>query len=100
MFDMLLMDIFLLFIRFSWLFFLPIAFPAIPLWKIASLILLFYLALEFIQASVALVVSPRGREELGFLLLVPIVVLFYRPLYSFVRVFAYLKESLGFRAEW
>ena len=100
LFDMLLMDIFLLFIRFSWLFFLPIAFPAIPLWKIASLILLFYLALEFIQASVALVVSPRGREELGFLLLVPIVVLFYRPLYSFVRVFAYLKESLGFRAEW
>jgi len=100
LFDMLLMDIFLLFIRFSWLFFLPITFPAIPLWKIASLILLFYLALEFIQASVALVVSPRGREELGFLLLVPIVVLFYRPLYAFVRMLAYFKETLGFKVRW
>lgn len=100
LFDILLMDIFLLFIRFFWLLLVPFTFPSIPLWKLASLILLFYLALEFLQASVALAVSPRGEKELGFLLLVPIVVLFYRPLYSFVRVLAYFKEILGFKTKW
>ena len=98
--DMLLMDVFLLFIRLIWLLLLPFTFPSIPLWKLALLILLFYLIMEFIQALTALVISPRGRKEIGYLALIPIMVLFYRPLYSLIRTLAYAKEALGFKAGW
>ncbi len=98
--DMLLMDIFLIFIRLFWLLLLPLTFPSIPLWKLASLILAFYLILELIQASTALIISPRGRKEVRYLLLIPIIVLFYRPLYSLVRALAYVKELLGLKVGW
>ena len=98
--DMLLMDVFLLFIRLIWLLLLPFTFPSIPLWKLALLILLFYLIMEFIQALTALIISPRGRKEIGYLALIPIMVLFYRPLYSLIRTLAYAKEALGFKAGW
>jgi len=98
--DMLLMDVFLLFIRLFWFLSLPWFFPSIPLWKLAALNFSFYLAMELIQAMVALIVSPRGKKELGYLSLIPIVVLFYRPLYSFIRLFAYLKAILGLKVAW
>lgn len=82
--DMLLMDISLLFIRLFWLISLPAVFSSIPLWKLTFLILSFYLVMELIQVIVALIISPRGKEELGYLLLVPIMVFFYRPLYSLI----------------
>lgn len=98
--DMLLMDVFLLFIRLLWLLLLPFTFPSIPLWKLALLILFFYLIMELIQALTALIISPRGRKEVGYLLLIPIMVFFYRPLYSLIRTLAYAKEALGFKAGW
>jgi len=100
MVDMLYMDVFMLFVRMLWLLSLPLFFPAIPLWKVASLTLSFYLLMELIQAMVALIISPRGKRELGCLVLIPIVILFYRPLHSFVRLFAYLKAMLGLKAAW
>jgi len=98
--DMLFVDVFLLFIRSAWFLLLPFIFLGIPIWKLVVLVLAFYLILEFMQAVVSVVTSPRGRRELGYLALAPIVVLVYRPIYSVVRLVAYVKETLGFEAKW
>jgi len=98
--DMLFMDVFLVFIKIFWLLSMPLIFSRIPLWKILLLILSFYLIMEFIPAAVASTVSRRRNEESRYLILIPIIVVFYRPLYSFVRFFAYLKEIFGLKSGW
>ena len=100
MVDMLLMDVFLLFLRFIWLLSLPLLFSSIPSWRVVVLIVAVYLIVELVQAACALAVSQRGKEEMQYLLLIPIVVLFYRPLYSFVRILAYLRAALGLEVSW
>jgi len=98
--DMLFMDLLLIFMRSAWFLLLPFVFSGIPIWKLIALILGFYLVLEFTQAVVSIVTSPRGKQELGYLALTPIVVLVYRPIYSVVRLIAYIREALGFEVKW
>jgi cellulose synthase/poly-beta-1,6-N-acetylglucosamine synthase-like glycosyltransferase len=98
--DMLLMDLLLLFMRSAWFVLLPFIFSGIPVWKLIVLILGFYLILEFVQAVASVVTSPRGRRELSYLALTPIVVLVYRPIYSVVRLIAYVREALDLEVEW
>jgi cellulose synthase/poly-beta-1,6-N-acetylglucosamine synthase-like glycosyltransferase len=98
--DMLFTDVLLLFIRLFWILSFPFLFPSIPLLEIAFLVLFFYLAMEVIQAIVAVTISPRGKKELRYLVLIPIVVLLYRPIYSIIRFFGYLKLMFGLKAGW
>lgn len=100
MVDMIFMDLLLLFMRSAWFLVLPFIFSGIPVWKLVVLILGFYFILEYIQAVVSVVTSPRGKRELGYLALIPIVVLIYRPIYSVVRLIAYVREALGFEVKW
>ncbi|RLI34817.1 hypothetical protein DRO55_06025 [Candidatus Bathyarchaeota archaeon] len=96
--DMLLMDIILLFVRATWLIALPLFyFRLIP--QIFILTSLFYMLNELVIAAAAAVLSPR-RRDLIYVPLVPIVVLFYRPLYGLVRMKAYMEALAGREFKW
>lgn len=98
--DMIITDIVLLYLRTIWFVFLPFIFREIPLWDLMRLIATFYLILEAMQAVTAVIVSPRGRREVKYLPLIPIITFFYRPIYALVRFVAYTEEMIGLRAEW
>lgn len=96
--DMLLMDIILLFIRTTWLIALPLFYYDLIL-KLSILIFLFYLFNELLVASAAALLSPR-KHDLIYLPLVPIVILFYRPFYSLIRMKAYFDALSGQMLKW
>lgn len=98
--DMLFMDIALLFVRFGWFISLPLLFPRISLLRMGVTLLLFYLSLELAQMAVAIAVSPRRKHDAASLPLLPLVVILYRPLYSLVRLYAYIQEALGVETRW
>ena len=99
-FDMLFMDVVLLFMRTTWIFIVPFIYPHIPLWKVGSVIILFYIILELFQAGVGVLMSPRRKRDVLSLPLIPINVLFYRPIYGVVRFYAYVQDLLGLKARW
>lgn len=97
-YDMLLMDVIVLFLRFFWLF--SIIFIFTPT-LIYALILNFivYLAIELVTVVCAGVLSPR-KEDLKKFYLVPIVVLFYRPLYALIRFQAIIEWLTKKKSKW
>ena len=97
-YDMLFMDLILLFIRFSWFLGIGILYLQKFLY-ILLLSLVSYLAIELLLIITAGLLSPR-KHDLKKAYLVPIVVLFYRPLYALIRLEAYLKWFLGQKAKW
>jgi cellulose synthase/poly-beta-1,6-N-acetylglucosamine synthase-like glycosyltransferase len=99
--DMAFMDIVILFTRTIWFFILPFFFMH-NLWMllvIFILIYVFYFINESFLLVSAIILSPRKRDVAYFVYL-PIIVLFYRPFYSLVRVKAYLDELFKTRAKW
>jgi cellulose synthase/poly-beta-1,6-N-acetylglucosamine synthase-like glycosyltransferase len=98
--DMLLMDIVLLFVKLSWIVSLPFVFHNTSLLDMAIVIFVFYLLLELVQASVAVVISPRRERDASTLIVLPVIVLLYRPFYSLVRFYAYVMEAVGAEAKW
>jgi cellulose synthase/poly-beta-1,6-N-acetylglucosamine synthase-like glycosyltransferase len=87
--DMLLMDFALLFIRTGWL--LYYALTQVRLFPfIIVLMFIIYLALELMTMLTAGFLSPI-KSDLKKVYLVPIMVLFYRPLYALVRIYAYTQ---------
>jgi cellulose synthase/poly-beta-1,6-N-acetylglucosamine synthase-like glycosyltransferase len=96
--DMVLMDIILLFARTVWLLTLPLFYPGSVV-QLLVLIFFFYLFNEFTIAVAAVALSPR-KGDIVYLLLAPIVVLFYRPLYGFVRMKAYFTEMTKGVSQW
>lgn len=97
-YDMVFMDIIALFLRFMWLFYLIFFYQPTFLY-VMFLSFLLYLAMEFITIASAGILSPR-KGDLKNAYLVPIVVLFYRPLYSLIRLKAYLDWMLKSESRW
>jgi len=97
-YDMLFVDVVILFIRFIW-FFLLIFFYQSTFLYIVILSFLLYLAMEFVSIVTAGTLSPR-KEDLKYAYLTPIVVLFYRPYYSLVRLKAYLDWMFRRKSRW
>jgi cellulose synthase/poly-beta-1,6-N-acetylglucosamine synthase-like glycosyltransferase len=99
--DMAFMDIVILFTRTIWFFILPFFFMH-NLWRLLAvfiLIYVFYFINEVFLLVSAIILSPRKRDA-AYLVYLPIIVLFYRPFYSLVRIKAYLDELFKTGAKW
>jgi cellulose synthase/poly-beta-1,6-N-acetylglucosamine synthase-like glycosyltransferase len=97
-YDMLLMDTVLLFGRFAWLLLIVVFYqPTIVYIMLVSMLM--YLLIEFVTIATAITLSRR-KSDFGSILLVPIVVLFYRPYYSLIRLRAYVDWALGRESRW
>lgn len=97
-YDMLFMDVILLFARFSWFLYWGYVFRE-TFGYILLLSIILYLGIEFMLGITAGVLSPR-KQDLKKLYLAPIFVIFYRPLYSLVRIKAYIDWLLKKKSRW
>ncbi len=98
-YDMLLMDIVLVLIRVFW--FVSLSVLATPSLLFASATaLIIYLTAELFSAVTAGLLSPRRGQDLRRIYLVPIMVFFYRPLYSFIRIATYVSWYRRRKATW
>jgi cellulose synthase/poly-beta-1,6-N-acetylglucosamine synthase-like glycosyltransferase len=96
--DMVFMDIILLFIRYSWLIFISIFKTEIlPFFMI--LLIISYVVIESFVFIIAEVISPR-KSDLKTFYIIPLTVLFYRPLHSIVRLAAYMSWILKRKITW
>ncbi|MEM2093358.1 MAG: glycosyltransferase [Candidatus Bathyarchaeia archaeon] len=97
-YDMLFMDVILLFIRVLWLAFISVIFKQTTLY-VLILSIIIYLLLELFLAFTAGLLSPR-KQDLKRVYLTPLMVIFYRPLYALVRLEAYVRWALKKRTGW
>jgi cellulose synthase/poly-beta-1,6-N-acetylglucosamine synthase-like glycosyltransferase len=97
------MDMAALFIRVAWLTalitFTPITSNLSYAARLSTLIFTFYLTLEALSLFSATLLSQR-REDLKYFLLAPLMVAFYRPLHSTIRLTAYVKAMLKMTVKW
>ncbi|MGB9842273.1 MAG: glycosyltransferase family 2 protein [Candidatus Bathyarchaeales archaeon] len=98
LYDMLLIDIILLFIRIAWFFFIAL-FSQSTFMYVLFLSTIMYLGMEFLTIITAGLLSPR-KEDLKKAYLAPVAVLFYRPFYAIVRMKAYADWLLKRRTRW
>ena len=97
-YDMLFMDVILLFARISWFICLVYVFKTSFVY-ISLLSIILYLGIEFMLGITAGLLSPR-KHDLKKLYLAPVFVIFYRPLYSIVRIKAYVDWLLKKKSRW
>ncbi|MEM2307292.1 MAG: glycosyltransferase family 2 protein, partial [Candidatus Bathyarchaeia archaeon] len=97
-YDMVLMDILLLFMRIAWLAYV-ILFMHQTILYVMPLSLILYFMIELTVIITAGILSPR-KNDLKKAYLVPIMVLFYRPYYSIIRLKAYLQWFLHRKVSW
>ncbi|MEM2342326.1 MAG: glycosyltransferase [Candidatus Bathyarchaeia archaeon] len=97
-YDMVLMDIILLFLRLGWFAYI-ILFLQQTFFYIMLLSLILYFLIEFIVIIAAGALSPR-KNDLKNAYLSPIMVLFYRPYYSLIRFKAYLQWAMRKKITW
>lgn len=97
-FDMLFTDIILLFVRFIWIGYILFMFRNVFIYIFAFSIIL-YMICEFVTIITAGVLSPR-KNDLKKVYLFPVVVLFYRPYYSLIRLKAYIDWIRKKRSVW
>lgn len=97
-YDMLFMDVILLFIRVAWLT-LTFAILGQTMLYVLTLSIIIYLLLEMFLAITAGLLSPR-KQDLKKIWLAPVMVMFYRPLYALVRLEAYVRWALKKRTGW
>jgi len=97
------MDIVALFLRAAWLAaitaFTPFTSSLSYALRLSTLIFAFYLALETLSLISAALLSPR-KEDLKYTVLAPLMVVFYRPLHSIVRLTAYIKAAMKEGVGW
>ena len=97
-YDMVVIDVLLLAIRYIWLIFLPLLnLSTFPYVMLTSLIL--YLLMEITTIITAGILSPR-KGDLKYVYLAPLMVVFYRPYYSLVRLWAYFGWLLKWEIRW
>ena len=96
--DMIFMEIILLFIRYSWLIFVSL-FKTDILPFFMLLLTISYVVIESFVFIIAEVFSPR-KSDLKTFALIPLTVLFYRPLHSIVRLAAYFSWILKKEIAW
>ncbi|MEM2098247.1 MAG: glycosyltransferase [Candidatus Bathyarchaeia archaeon] len=97
-YDMLFMDFILLFVRITWLIFACTMLKQ-QLFNVLILSIIVYTVLEMFSAITAGALSPR-KQDLKKIYLVPIVVIFYRPLYALVRFEAYIRWASKKKTKW
>jgi len=101
LYDMIFMDLVMLFIKFSWigvLFYLY--WPNIlALIYLSILSFTFYLSSELFTGLTAGILSPR-KSDLKHLYLLPLIILFYRPFYGLIRLKAYVDFFLKRQVRW
>ncbi|MBS7614224.1 glycosyltransferase family 2 protein [Candidatus Bathyarchaeota archaeon] len=97
-FDMLFMDIILLFMRFGWFNYMLFTYQTRFIY-ILIFSFMIYMVFEFITIFTAGVLSPR-KKDLKKIYLVPVVVLFYRPYYALIRLKAYFDWMLKKKSQW
>lgn len=97
-YDMIFSDIILLFIRFTWGLYILTQYGSNIVF-IAIVIIIVYLLMEALTIASAYILSPR-IEDKKIMALVPVMVLFYRPYYAFVRLQAYLDWALKKKSVW
>ncbi|MBW1668652.1 MAG: glycosyltransferase family 2 protein [Deltaproteobacteria bacterium] len=97
-YDMLFMDFFLLFIRIVWFLYHALYLPK-NVHFIVTLMFILYLVIEINQALTAGLLSPL-KNDLKNIVLFPVMVLFYRPYYSLVRLYAYIQWAMKVKSSW
>jgi cellulose synthase/poly-beta-1,6-N-acetylglucosamine synthase-like glycosyltransferase len=98
MWDMLFMDMILLGTRVGWLATLALSFtPQLGFVLLSSVFL--YMFLELINFLTAAALSST-KGDFKKIYLIPVMVLFYRPLYSFVRLKAYISFFMRKKTTW
>ena len=97
-YDMLFMDVILLVLRAGWLVSL-IYFFQTSLIYVLLLNLLLYFALELFAVALA-VTHSRQIRDLKHMLLVPLMVLIYRPYYAIIRLRAYFDWLRKKKSDW
>lgn len=97
-YDMVLMDVFLLFIRLGWFLYVFIYMQQ-TLTYVIILSIIIYLIMELIVLLTAGVLSPR-KTLLKNIYLVPVMTLLYRPYYSVIRLKAYLEWIMQKTSVW
>jgi len=97
-YDMVLIDIVILFIRTTWILVL-LYFYTNTLLYVMSLMVFMYMIIEVYTLLVAVLISS-DRSQFRQICLVPVMVLLYRPYYSLVRLKAYIDWILGREIGW
>jgi biofilm PGA synthesis N-glycosyltransferase PgaC len=97
-YDMIFIDMVSLTMRFAWLF-VVILLQYDRLVYIGIVMLFLYLVMESVTIVAATILSPR-KEDLRNVLLIPVVVLFYRPYYALVRLKAYAEWITNRQSRW
>ncbi len=97
-YDMLFNDVVLLVLRAVWLVSLVFIFPSSLLYVLIFSFIM-YLAVEFLGTVLAVLLSGE-KHNLRHLFFVPVMVLFYRPYYSLVRLRAYFNWISKKKTDW
>jgi cellulose synthase/poly-beta-1,6-N-acetylglucosamine synthase-like glycosyltransferase len=97
-YDMILIDIVLLFVRTLWMPVLILQNPTTYLY-ITALMFIIYLIIEASQIIVAGLLSTM-KSDLEKIYLAPVMVFIYRPYYSFLRLYAYVEKMIGVGRQW
>ena len=97
-FDMLFMDVILLFARIFSMVWLAINFSQ-NIAYIIILITLVYFVSEIIVIVTAALFSPR-KSDIRYVYLMPFIVLIYRPLYGLIRMFSYVQWLFRKEVPW
>jgi len=97
-YDMVIMDIGFLFLKTAGIIALALFYNN-SIMFIYTLVFMLYFANEAIAIGTAALLSPR-KSDLKYVYLIPLVLLFYRPLYSYVRLYGYLRRLLNRDTPW
>jgi cellulose synthase/poly-beta-1,6-N-acetylglucosamine synthase-like glycosyltransferase len=97
-YDMIVMDIVLMFVRIGGIVWVAFTYSDTLAYVLLMMFML-YLGNELVAILTAAISSPRKRD-LRYVYLAPAAVLFYRPFYSYVRLYAYLKRLFGKETSW
>ena len=97
-YDMVFIDIILLFIRFTWFFYIIFFFQP-TLYYVMLFSFIIYLIVDFLTFLTAGILSPR-KGDLKNIYLVPLMVFFYRPYYSIIRLNAFFNYIMKKESKW
>ena len=97
-YDMVFIDIILLFIRFTWFLYIIFFFQS-TFYYVMFFSFILYLIVEFLTFLTAGILSSR-KGDLKNIYLIPLMVIFYRPYYSIIRFNAYLNYVMKKESKW
>ncbi|NOJ27238.1 MAG: hypothetical protein DA330_04415 [Nitrososphaera sp.] len=97
-YDMVAIDVVLLFLRLSGFVILLFSNTQHIIFTMAFILFLYHIneTISFFT-SIAL---AKDKNKLKYFYLIPVMVLFYRPLYSAIRIYAYIKWIFGSEIKW